>query len=322
MTRLSEQISINKNTESLVDDLLKNEIYYGVRVFKHLTGSLIIDSGIEVDGSIEAGLKISEICMGGLGRININSKNFTEKINWCIDVFSSHPGLSCLGSQYAGWSLKHENFFSLGSGPARSLAQKEEIFKILAYSDKAKKTVIVLEVNKIPPNEIIEKICVDCKIIPSNLCVILTPTTSMAGNIQIVARVLEVALHKAHELKFPINKIVNGFGTAPLPPLASDTMTGMGRTNDAIIYGGTIFLTIDALESDLEDLANRLPSSNSKDYGKPFKEIFEEYKGDFYKIDGSLFSPAQVVINSKQNGKTFMKGKINKKLVEKSFFDD
>ena len=48
---------------------------------------------------------------------------------------------------------------------------------------------------------------------------ILTPTTSVTGNIQVVARVLEVAIHKVHEIGFPLERIESGFGTAPLPPI-------------------------------------------------------------------------------------------------------
>ena len=49
-------------------------------------------------------------------------------------------------------------------------------------------------------------------------------------------------------------------------------------------------------------LSKSLPSSSSSDYGKPFKEIFKKYNHDFYKIDGSLFSPALIIVNSKISG--------------------
>ena len=117
-------------------------------------------------------------------------------------MFIHEPVLACLGSQYAGWSLSHENFFSLGSGPIRSIVQKEEIFSELNYKDKNTKTVAILEVDSLPPKEIIKKVSSDSKIKPENLTFILTPTTSITGNIQVVARVLEVAIHKIHELKF------------------------------------------------------------------------------------------------------------------------
>ncbi len=311
--------SVNKYANELVEDLIKHKEKFNLEVSKGPLNCTIIDAGINIDGSIKAGLKISEICLGGLGDVCVIPSPKINKSSYSISVHSSRPVLACLGSQYAGWSLSHENFFSLGSGPVRSIVQKEEIFKELNYSDKSLKTSVVLEVNKFPPEEVVKKVSTDSNVRPENLTFIITPTTSISGNIQVVARVLEVAIHKIHELKFPLERVVHGIGYAPLPPLAKDFITGMGRTNDAIIYGGVVQLIIDGPEDDLVKLSQNLPSSSSSDYGKPFKEIFKKYNHDFYKIDGSLFSPALIIINSKISGKTYKGGKINDKLLTKSF---
>ena len=313
-------ISINQISSKLVKNLLDNADKLNLKVKEGALNCTIIDAGINTPGSIEAGLLISEICLGGIGSVTITPSNFFDDSTMMqISVHSAHPVIACLGSQYAGWSLSSDGFFSLGSGPVRSIAQKEEIFNILKYTDDYEKTVTILEVDKEPPEEIVQKVSEDCKIKPQNLVFILTPTTSVSGNIQVVARVLEVAIHKVHELGFPLDRIESGFGTAPLPPIGKNFVSAMGRTNDSIIYGGNVQLLINGPEDDLIDLAKKLPSSNSKDYGKTFKKIFEEYNQDFYKIDGSLFSPARVIINSKESGKTYKSGDINKKIIKNSF---
>ena len=312
--------SINKTTEKLVDNLIENKEKFRLQVYKGKLNCTIIDAGIKTDGSIESGIKISEICLGGLGKVDIVLNNVSSKSRWSVNVKSCNPVLACLGCQYAGWSLQYKDFFSLGSGPGRSLAQREKIFKELNYVDNHNRTSLILEVDKEPPIEIIKKVSKDCNVEESQIIFILTPTTSMSGNIQIVSRVLEVALHKAHELKFPLERVVDGMGTALIPPIAKDMITGMGRTNDSIIYGGEVFLSIKGSKNDIIELAKQLPSSNSKDYGKPFKDIFQDYKGDFYKIDGMLFSPAKIIINSLETGETFCFGNTNKDLIEKSFF--
>ena len=314
------KISINQISSKLVKNLLNNADKLNLKVKEGALNCTIIDAGINTSGSIEAGLLISEICLGGLGKVTITPSNFFDDSTIMqISVHSSYPVIACLGSQYAGWSLSSDGFFSLGSGPVRSIAQKEEIFNILKYTDDYEKTVTILEVDKEPPKEIVQKVSEDCKIKPQNLVFILTPTTSVSGNIQVVARVLEVAIHKVHELGFPLDRIESGFGTAPLPPIGKNFVSAMGRTNDSIIYGGNVQLVINGPEDDLIDLAKELPSSNSKDYGKTFKKIFEEYNQDFYKIDGSLFSPARVIINSKASGKIYKSGDINKKIIKNSF---
>ena len=314
------KISINQISSKLVKNLLDNAEKLNLKVKEGALNCTIIDAGINTSGSIEAGLLISEICLGGLGKVTITPSNFFDDSTMMqISVHSSHPVIACLGSQYAGWSLSSDGFFSLGSGPVRSIAQKEKIFNILKYTDDYEKTVTILEVDKEPPKEIVQKVSEDCKIKTQNLVFILTPTTSVSGNIQVVARVLEVAIHKVHELGFPLDRIESGFGTAPLPPIGKNFVSAMGRTNDSIIYGGNVQLVINGPEGDLIDLAKELPSSNSKDYGKTFKKIFEEYNQDFYKIDGSLFSPARVIINSKGSGKIYKSGDINKKIIKNSF---
>ena len=311
--------SVNKYSNLLVDDLIKHKEKLNLEISQGPLNCKIIDAGIQTTGSIEAGLKISEICLGGLGEVSILPNSKINLSSYLISVHSSKPVLACLGSQYAGWSLSHESFFSLGSGPVRSIVQKEEIFKELNYQDKSTKTSVVLEVDKFPPEEVIKKVSSDSNVQPENLTFIITPTMSICGNIQVVARVLEVAIHKIHELGFPLERVIHGIGYAPLPPIAKDFITGMGRTNDAIIYGGVVQLIIDGPEDEVKELSKSLPSSSSSDYGKPFKEIFKKYNHDFYKIDGSLFSPAVIIINSKISGKTYMGGKINEKLITKSF---
>ena len=142
------------------------------------------------------------------------------------------------------------------------------------------------------------RIAADCGVAPEALTIIYAPTQSLAGSVQIVGRVVEVALHKAHELKFDLSRIVEGMGTAPLAPPHPDFITAMGRTNDAVIYGGRIMLHVTGPAADAKALAEKLPSSTANDYGTPFAEIFRRYEGDFYKIDPMLFSPAEVAVVS------------------------
>ncbi len=306
------QPSIHALIQPLLATLIAQKNTLNIGVSTHATGATIIDAGIAHAGSPEAGRLIAEICMGGLGKVDIVDEN-------CVQVRSESPVLACLASQYAGWALQYEKFFSLGSGPARALAQREELFKDLHYQDSAESTVLVLETSKIPPAEIIEKVARDTKIAAENLTFILTPTTSIAGATQVVARVLEVALHKAHTLHFPLEYIVSGNGSAPLPPLSQDFLTAMGRSNDAILFGGLVQLNVDCSDEEAEKLARALPSSASKDFGKPFADVFKSYNMDFYAIDPLLFSPAKVKISNLKTGNSFAAGELSEALLNQSF---
>ncbi len=313
------QLSVNKLSKPLLDQLIAQAEQLQLGVSKHETGCTIVDAGIQHTGSAEAGRLIAEICMGGLGKVTLLTNNSFADWPNVISVHSQEPVLACLASQYAGWALSHDKFFSLASGPARALAQREDLFMELEYEDEALSTCLVLETSQIPPIEVIEKILHDTKIAAENLTLILTPTTSVAGATQIVGRVLEVALHKAHVLHFPLANIVSGSGVAVLPPVSSDFITAMGRTNDAILFGGFVTLEVMGGDAAAAALARNLPSSASKDYGKPFAQVFKFYDMDFYQIDPMLFSPAKVTVTNLETGSVFESGQLNAELIALSF---
>jgi methenyltetrahydromethanopterin cyclohydrolase len=317
----SSTLSVNLGARPLVERLLAQADALDVLVRRDDTGVCIVDAGIATRGTVEAGLLISEICMGGLGRASLHTSGLSNWPTW-IEVQSSQLALACLGSQYAGWSLsasKEETggkkFFSLGSGPARALAVKEKLFAELGYRDKADAGVLVMEVDRAPPKVIIDKVLHDCALAASGLTLILTPTTSIAGTTQVVARVLEVALHKAHELGFALGNIVGGAGSAPLPAPSPDGVLAMGRTNDAILYGGRVHLTVRGDDAAARKLARQLPSRNSRDYGRSFADIFKAAEFDFYKIDGALFAPAEVWVSNLDSGNTWHAGGLNMPLL-------
>jgi methenyltetrahydromethanopterin cyclohydrolase len=312
---LAAGLSVNRMARPLVERLLHDADALGLQVRRDESGVHIVDAGIEVPGSVEAGLRIGEICMGGLGHVHLRSGGSAEGWPTWLDVRSSQPVLACLGSQYAGWSLsatKEETggkkFFSLGSGPARALAVKEKLFAELNYRDRAECGVLVLEVDRAPPKVVIDKLLRDCDLAADALTLILTPTTSLAGTTQVVARVLEVALHKSHELGFSLADIVDGAGTAPLPSPSADGVEAMGRTNDSILYGGRVHLTVRGDDHAARELARALPSRNSRDHGRSFAHIFKEVEYDFYKIDGALFAPAEVWVSNIDSGNTWHGG--------------
>lgn len=317
--------NVNESVQPLVRELVSNAASFRVQVSRLDNGVCMVDAGIGVPGGLEAGRLISEICMGGLGRVVISGAAPFKRWRWQVDVTASHPVIACLGSQYAGWSLSHGEgksaFFALGSGPARAMGSCEDLFDELGYRSPPGDTVIVLEVDKIPPIEITDKIVERCGIMPGQLTVILTPTTSLAGGVQIVSRVLEVALHKIRELKFPLEDFVDGSAAAPLPPPAPDFMTAMGRTNDAILFGGHVHLYVNTSDEKAEELARQLPSASSRDFGKPFAQVFKEYEYDFYKVDPMLFSPAKATVTSMETGHSFESGEIHEALLEQSFSD-
>lgn len=315
--------SVGRLAAPLVEALLRDAALLRLAVETLPGGATLVDAGIDAPGGLEAGRRIAEICLGGLGTVTLQTGGGFARWPVGVAVHTANPVLACLGSQYAGWSLAHGEgkgaFHALGSGPGRALAAKEELFAELGYRDRCDSACLVLEVGKRPPPEIVDKVVRACGIDPTRLTLILTPTSSLAGSLQIVARVVEVALHKAHTLGFPLEHIVDGIGSAPLPPPAPDFLTAMGRTNDAILFGGDVHLFVGGERAAAEQLANTLSCTGSRDYGRPFAEIFKANKFDFYQIDPQLFAPARVAVTALDSGHTFHAGRFDEALLDKSF---
>ncbi len=313
--------SVSARAAKIVDEIAANADALRVSVSTGSLGERLIDMGGAALGSLEAGRLLGEVCMGGLGRVDFTTSSGIA--NWPLGVVvsSMNPVISCLGSQYAGWTITDEasGFFALGSGPARALSRVEELYKELAYVDHGAKTALVIEGDKAPPPAVVTKVADACGIAPSGLTILFAPTWSLAGTVQIAARVLEVSIHKAHALHFALENLLDGTGTCPIAPPFPDFVKAMGRTNDGIIYGGRIHLFVKGSDAEAQKLAEGLPSSSSAAYGKPFADIFSEVNGDFYKIDAMLFSPAMVTVSNVETGKSFHAGKLAPEIVDASF---
>ncbi|MFP3985866.1 MAG: methenyltetrahydromethanopterin cyclohydrolase, partial [Candidatus Bathyarchaeia archaeon] len=179
--------------------------------------------------------------------------------------------------------------------------------------------VMVLETAKEPPGNLIEEFASECKVSPSKLYVVLVPTTSVAGSTQVSGRIVETGLHKLSKLGIDPNSVVYAWGCAPIAPPHPKFSEAMGKTNDVILYGGTAYYSLKHDNDDeLKAILKKAPSSASKHYGKPFKEVFEEANHDFYQIDPNLFAPAMFIINNVETGRVFQVGDINVDVLKQS----
>jgi methenyltetrahydromethanopterin cyclohydrolase len=313
-------ISVNRRAEIIVRQMMAEKESLGLAVMQLKNGATVIDAGIHVYGSMEAGCLFARACMGGLGDVSVSNKicapcDFSLPI---VSVNVSQPPLACMASQYAGWALRLDKYFAIGSGPARALVADEEIFHKLEYKDNAETAVLMLEGRKLPDEAVASYVADQCHVKTENLIILIAPTASLVGSIQIAARSVETGMHKLVELGFDVRRVKAASGTCPLAPIAGDDIKAIGRTNDAILYGSEVFFIVDAEDEELANLIERIPSSSSSDYGTPFYELFMRYGGNFYQIDRMLFSPAQVTLNNWTSGRVFTAGSINLPMVEAS----
>ena len=306
-------MTLNERANRVADDLERDAARLRVAVSR-VGGARVIDCGGAVTGSLAAGLAMARACLGDLAEVSYVSGEHGP----AVQVVTDDPVRACLASQYAGWQIQVEKFFAMGSGPMRALAAREEIFQHIPGKEEASVAVGVLETRKHPTEEVIAHIVGKLPKVAEHLTLLVAPASSMAGTVQVVARSVETALHKLHELKFDVTQVVSGYGVAPLPPVAADEIGAIGRTNDAIFYGGRVTLWVRADDEILAAIGPKVPSSASKDHGEPFAELFKRY-GDFYKIDPLLFSPAEVEFRNLKTGTCHRFGRTEPGLVRKSF---
>ncbi len=287
-----------------------------------VAGGAVIDSGVVASGSIDAGLMLARLCMADLASISLSPTSLSELAsNNVVHVHTGDPLRACLGAQYAGWPVQTDDFFAMGSGPMRIVRGREEMLEKLGLNETADRVVGVLEADKLPTESAIETIASQCGVETSAVHLAVAPSTSIAGSLQVVARSIETAMHKLHELDFDVRRVISATGAAPLPPPAKpgDTVAGIGRTNDAILYGATVTLWVDCDDDAVDGVANRVPSCTSADHGQPFAKIFQQYDYDFYKVDPLLFSPAVVTIHNLRSGRTWNHGRNEPDVLRQSF---
>jgi len=312
-------ISLNDCAQELADRLAADPDRLRVSVTTLPGGTRLIDCGSTALGGLEAGRRFAQICMGGMGWVSFAPVVFEGRWLPGLTVVTDRPALACLGSQYAGWRLDRDGYFAMASGPGRALIRAEDLYDDLELDERARTAVLCLETRESPPEPVAEYVAERAGVMVSDLTLLFAPTASLAGSVQVAARVVETALHKLHELEFDVERVVSGFGSCPLPPVARTDPEAIGRTNDAVLYGGQVELTVDAPDEELEAIVARLPSSASRDYGEPFGSVLERAGWDFYEIDPLLFSPAEVRLTSVASGRSFHAGGVDIGVLERSF---
>jgi methenyltetrahydromethanopterin cyclohydrolase len=313
-------LSLNSRARERADAIAADADALRVAVTTLPGGARLIDCGSSVPGGLEAGRRFAEICLGGLGAVSFTPLLLEGRWFPGLTVVTDHPALACLGAQYAGWKIDRDDYFAMASGPGRALIRAEELYDDLDVAETADSAVLCLETRDAPPEAIAAHVAERAGVGAGDLTLLFAPTASLAGGVQIAARVVETALHKLHEVGFDVRRVVGAFGTCPLPPVARKDPDAIGRTNDAVLYGGQVELTVDAPDDELEPLVARLPASASEDYGEPFGKVLADAEWDFYKIDPLLFSPAEVRLVSTRSGRGFHAGGVRLETLERSFY--
>jgi methenyltetrahydromethanopterin cyclohydrolase len=313
-------LTLNDQAQQVADRLAADAARWRIAVQQTAGGARLLDCGVRAEGGLQAGLGLARACLADQADVALVPGEIAGIPCVQVTLATDQPVLACMACQYAGWQIAVGKFFAMGSGPMRAAYGKEELFEHIPGREQASVAVGVLETRKLPDDAVVDYLCERLGLAANRLTLLVAPASSLAGTLQVVARSLETALHKLHELKFDLSQVVSGYGSAPLPPVAADELQAIGRTNDAILYGGRVVIWVRADDEQLAALGPKVPSSASPDHGAPFAAIFERYQRDFYKIDPMLFSPAQIVFHNLKTGRSHTFGRLEPDVLQRSWW--
>ncbi|MBC2723672.1 methenyltetrahydromethanopterin cyclohydrolase [Desulfosporosinus sp.] len=314
----SSKLSPNRQAFPIVKKFLDRSELLRVKVHNY-NKVTVIDCGVQVQGGWEAGVLFAEVCLGGLARVNLHWSGLNG-LRWpTVEVYTDHPVRACLASQYAGWPIQNGKSLAMGSGPGRAIIHKGSVYETSScYEDYSERAILCLECEGLPSDEVVQHLLKELGCDPKNLYILVAPTASQVGSVQIAARALETGLSKLMELGYDLERVDSGWGTCPLPPVAGNQLSALGRSNDGILYGSTVLYNLRDEDEVLDALVRQIPFCSSKEYGRPFLDIYKDH-GNFYDIDPLIFSPAEVWLCNLNSGRSFHAGALRPDLLRDLF---
>lgn len=309
-------LSPNKRATALVDELIRRRSELFVTV-SAVGGATVVDCGVQTPGGFEAGVIFAKVCLGGLADVKLTWQDFAG-LHWpALEVSTDHPLRACMASQYAGWTIRCGGRSYIGSGPACAVVCKGSLFKLLGYRDDTDRVVLCLESGRLPTEDVVEMVAGECTCAPENLTILVAPTDSAAGTVQVAARALETALFKLRRIGYELGRVVSGMAVCPVSPPADGTLAGLGRTNDAISYGSSAWVTVRDSDETLADIVRRVPASTAPGYGLAYTE---QAQGDgVFSRGPEQFNPAVITMCNLNSGNVFTAGELRPDVLRRSF---
>ncbi|GAA0227944.1 methenyltetrahydromethanopterin cyclohydrolase [Haladaptatus pallidirubidus] len=306
--------SLNRMALELVDEAIDFAGELNVAAYELDNEATVLDFGIEADGGTEAGLLLAELQTAGLATVQTQMDDVAGAPFPSVELSTDQPALALLCSQKAGWELTVEEFDGLGSGPARALVAEEDEYRRVGYADSFEFAVLAVESDELPDEKVAEHVADLAGVEPNAVFLPTFATGSIAGSVSVASRAAELAVFRLSELGYDPLDILSARGSAPVAPVSYDEATAIGRTNDALAYGGRVHLTV---REEFERF-DELPSTASDEYGTTFQTFFDDADWDFGAVPESVFAPAQVTVDV-VNGPTHVFGETNHDLLADSF---
>src|SRR5207253_9000525 len=175
----SGELGLNERAWQIADAVARKAAALRGAVRQLSGGARVVDAGIDATGGFGAGRALAEICTGGLADIAYPPVPIGGETWPGVRVWTDHPAVSCMASQYAGWTIQVGKYFAMGSGPLRAHARVEkELFEKLGYAETARRGVLMLETRNPATEEVAAWVAQKAGLAPNRRTFVVAQTAS------------------------------------------------------------------------------------------------------------------------------------------------
>lgn len=316
-------LSVNLEAMKIVREILAAPEALGVAVSRFANGSTLIDMGQRARGSWQAGRYFTLVTVGGLGDLSFESFTLGRMRLPAVRLVVNRPLEACMGCQVAGWRLVDEPDAPILAGPARTLNNPpDHHVQLSGYRDHHHEGVVTVQMSRPVTEEMAAVMARACGLAPEKLYILASRHACLVSTVQVPARGIETAMHRLALEGFDLGCIRHAWCTGPIPPLVDDELRSMGRINDALYYGGEVWLQVEAEDELLAAIVPKLVSEVSPLARRPFAEIYRQAGYDFHAIPLDAHTPAVLHLTNIKSGRTFSAGHFDEEVLQRSFFSE
>ena len=312
----AEQAWAAARVTELVASLLRDAPVLDITSHRGPSGAAIVDCGVDVRGSWEAGRRIAVVSHAGMMNATLGVSDVARLSLPEFVGDSWRPYLSTYGLQVS-FALSEVDPAIRISGPVRAaiddgLRTTSSAVEGAASRDTNPWGVAVVESDRLPDEAVVAAIGRRAGLRPDELTLLVVPSRSLAGVTQIAGRLNECVLFTLDQsLGLDPKSVLGILGAVPIAPCGAGAFA---TQDDMIHYAGRVTMVVDAPSSwNLQAVADGLVFRSSPAYGRLFSELLAEAGGVFEAIPGlnDLNKVAQIAVVDRRTAKMATAGAVD-----------
>jgi methenyltetrahydromethanopterin cyclohydrolase len=314
----AEQAWAEARVAELVESLLFDAPVLEIVQARGPGGALVVDCGVSVRGSWEAGRRLAVISHAGMMNAAFGVSDVTGMPLAELLCDSWRPPLSTYGLQVS-FALADVDAAIRISGPVRAAIDGAFERPARRAGGIAPWGVAVVESDRLPDEAVVASIARRAGMRSRDLTLLVVPSVSLAGVAQIAGRLNECVLFTlAQSLGLDPEAVVGIVGAVPLAPCGREAPVAQ---DDMIHYAGRVAMVVDApADWNLQAVADGLVFRSSAAYGRLFSELLAEAGGVFEAIPGlsDLNKVARITLVDRRSGRTATAGAVNRTILARA----